>query len=95
MSISEAIENRNFPNTETGHHKARTESLPFYTRLVEDLTFSEVIGANYNRENEELTFALANYDKVLRVNIFGDSLQACTRDIVVQTQAFISCSERI
>lgn len=94
MNISKDIENRNFPNTETGHHKARTESMPFFTRLVEDLTCSEVIGANYNRENEELTFALVNYDKVLRVNIYGDSLQACTRDIVMQTYAFISRNER-
>lgn len=94
MSISERIENRNFPNSESGHHKARIESWPFFTRLIEDLTFSEVIGVNYNKENEELTFALVNYDKVLRVNVYGDSLQACTRDIVMQTQAFISRNDR-
>ena len=95
MSISEVIENNNFPNTETGHHIARTESMAFFIRLVEDLTYSEVIGTNYNRENEVLTFALINYDKILRVDIYGDSLQACTRDIVMQTHAFLCNNKRI
>lgn len=94
MSISEKIESNYASDTETGHHRARLDDLVFFKRIVEDLTFSEVIGTYYNKETEELTFALINYDKVLRVNVFGDSLQACTRDIVVQTQAFISRNER-
>ena len=94
MSISKAIENKYFSYIEDGHHKARIESLPFFTRLVEDLTFSDVMDYHYYEEAEVLVFLLANYDKVLRINIYGDSLQACTRDIVMQTQAFLSRNER-
>lgn len=94
MSISKSIENKYFSYIEDGHHKARIESWPFFTRLVEDLTYSEVIDFHYYEEAEVMVFVLTNYDKVLRVNVYGDSLQACTRDIVMQTQAFISRNER-
>lgn len=94
MSLSKKIESNYASDTETGHHKARLESLPFFTRLVEDLTFSEVMDYHYYEEAEVLVFLLANYDKVLRINIYGDSLQACTRDIVMQTQAFLSRNDR-
>lgn len=95
MSISKGIECKYFSDIEDGHHKARKESLLFFIRLVEDLTYSEVAEFDYHEETEVLTFILTNYDSALRVNIFADSLQACTRDIVVQTQAFISRNERI
>lgn len=94
MSVSKRIESKYFSDIETGHHKARIESLPFFARLVEDLTYSEVIDYHYYEEAEVLVFVLANYDKVLRIDIDGDSLQACTRDIVVKTQAFISVKKR-
>ena len=94
MSISKGIENKYFSYIQTGHHQARKESMEFFTRLVEDLTYSDVIDFHYYEEAEVLVFVLTNYDKVLRVNIYGDSLQACTRDIVMQTQAFISRNER-
>ena len=94
MSISKKIESKYFPFIETRHHQARLESLPFFTRLVEDLTFSDVIDFHYYEEAEVMVFVLTNYDKVLRVDIYGDSLQACTRDIVMQTQAFISRNDR-
>jgi hypothetical protein len=94
MSISKKIESKYLSDIEDGHHKARIESWPFFTRLVEDLTFSDVMDYHYYEEAEVLVFLLANYDKVLRINIYGDSLQACTRDIVMQTQAFISRNER-
>ena len=94
MSISKNIENKYFSDFETGHHKARLESLPFFIRLVEDLTYTEAIDSYYVEEEECLYFCLTNYNNALRVNVFGDSLQACTRDIVMQTQAFISRNER-
>ena len=92
MNISKDIE-RKYLDSEDGHHEARLESLPFFTRLVEDLTYSDVIDFHYYEEPEVMVFVLTNYDKVLRVDIYGDSLQACTRDIVMQTQAFISRNE--
>lgn len=94
MIISKDIESKYFSDIEDGHHKARKESMKFFIRLVEDLTYSEVIDFDYDKENEVLTFMLANYDSALRVNILGDSLQACTRDIVEQTQAFISRNDK-
>lgn len=94
MNISKDIESKYFSDIEDGHHKARTESLPFFIRLVEDLTFSEVTNYFYTDTDEILVFSLLNYDKALVINIFGDSLQACTRDIVMQTQAFLSRNDR-
>lgn len=95
MNISKDIENKYFSDIEDGHHKARTESWPFFIRLVEDLTYSEVIDFYYYKQAEVLVFVLANYDKILRVNVFADSLQACTRDIVEQTHAFLCNNKRI
>ena len=95
MSISKGIESKYFSDIESGHHKARTESLPFFTRLVEDLTLSEITKCFYKDEDEILVFSLLNYDKVLVINIFADSLQACTRDIVEQTHAFLCNNKRI
>ena len=94
MIISKDIENKYLSDIESGHHKARKESMKFFIRLVEDLTYSEVTDFQYDEELEVLKFVLANYNKILRIDIYGDSLQACTRDIVVQTQAFISRNDR-
>lgn len=94
MNISKDIERKFFLDIESGHHRARKVSMRFFIRLVEDLTYSEVIDYDYDQEKEVLTFKLTNYDSALRVDIYGDSLQACTRDIVMQTQAFISRNER-
>lgn len=95
MSISKKIESKYFPFIETGYHQARKDSLPFFTRLVEDLTLSEVTKYFYKDEDEILVFYLLNYDKVLVINVFADSLQACTRDIVEQTHAFLCNNKRI
>lgn len=95
MSISKGIESKYFSDIESGHHQARKDSLPFFTRLVEDLTLSEVTKYFYKEEDEILVFGLLNYENVLVINIFGDSLQACTRDIVEQTHAFLCHNKRI
>lgn len=94
MSISEAIESKYWNDLEFGHHQARIDSSSYFIRLVEDLSYSEVIDFYYNTDDETLNFGLADYDKTLRINIRMDSLKACTNDIVRQTYSYLARNDR-
>lgn len=87
MSISKNIESRfDFLDIES----PRIASINFYQRIVEDLTGNDVIGIGYNPEEELFTVAFINPRlPKLFINVRWDSLQACTCDVIEQTQAWI------
>lgn len=87
MSISKTIESSfDFYDNES----PRLVSLRFYQRIIEDLTGYDVLGIAYNPDAE---FIIANFTNRhlpgLTINVTGDSLQACTCDVIWQTQAWI------
>lgn len=87
MSISKTIESSfDFFDIES----PRLVSLRFYQRIIEDLTGHDVLGIAYNSDAE---FIIANFTNGylpgLSINVTGDSLQACTCDVIRQTQAWI------
>lgn len=87
MSISRNIESSfDFFDNES----PRLVSLKFYQRIIEDLTGHDVLGIAYNSDAE---FIISNFTNrhlpELIINVTGDSLQACTCDVIRQTQAWI------
>lgn len=87
MSISKSIElSYNFYDNEG----PRLMSLQFYQRIIEDLTGHDVLSIAYNPEKECIIAVFTNlYLPRLIINVTGDSLQACTCDVIRQTQAWI------
>lgn len=68
----------------------RLISLKFYQRIIEDLTGHDVLGILYNSDAEFIIASFTNkYLPELCINVTGDSLQACTKDVIRQTQAWI------
>lgn len=68
----------------------RLASVNFYQRIIEDLTGEDVAGIGYNSEEEFFTVAFLN-PRIpnLLINVRLDSLRACTRDVIRQTQSWI------
>lgn len=87
MSISKNIElSFDFFDNES----PRIASVNFYQRIIEDLTGHNVMGIGYNPEEEFFTVVFTGqYLPELSINVAGDSLQACTCDVIRQTQAWI------
>lgn len=69
----------------------RLASVNFYQRIIEDLTGEDVAGIDYNPEKEFFTVAFINprLPKFF-INVRWDSLQACTCDVIEQTQLWIN-----
>lgn len=89
--ISKNLEKTTYrKDKETGHHKAREESAEFYQRIIEDMTSLEVATIYYDRNKEKFKFVFKErYAGDLEINVELDSLQACTRDVILQTQAHV------
>lgn len=87
MSISKSIElDFDFFDNEG----PRLMSLQFYQRIIEDLTGHDVLSIAYNPEKECIIAVFTNlYLPRLIINVTGDSLQACTCDVIRQTQSWI------
>lgn len=87
MSISKNIESSfDFYDNES----PRIASISFYQRIIEDLTGHDVMGIGYNVEKEFFTVGFVNPGlPKLFINVRWDSLQACTCDVIRQTQAWI------
>lgn len=87
MSISKSIElDFDFYDNEG----PRLMSLQFYQRIIEDLTGHDVLSIAYNSEEECIIAVFTNlYLPRLIINVRLDSLQACTCDVIRQTQAWI------
>lgn len=87
MSISKTIESSfDFFDIES----PRKTSLKFYQRIIEDLTGNDVLSIAYNPYEECIIVIFTNlYLPRLIINVTGDSLQACTCDVIRQTQAWI------
>ena len=88
MSISKTIESSfDFLDIES----PRIASINFYQRIIEDLTGIDVMGISYNNEEELFTVVFINprLPKFFIDVRWGDSLQACTCDVIKQTQAWI------
>lgn len=87
MSISKSIElDFDFYDNEG----PRLMSLQFYQRIIEDLTGHDVLGIVYNSDTEFIISNFTNrYLPELIINVTGDSLQACTCDVIRQTQSWI------
>lgn len=63
----------------------RLESLPYWQRIIEDLTYKYVERMEYNEEKEYLVVTFDDYSPKLLINIRLDSLQAGTRDVITRT----------
>lgn len=87
MSLSKQLENEfDFYDNES----PRIASISFYQRIIEDLTGHDVKGIAYNSDLEFIVVNFTNrYLPQLSINVTGDSLQACTCDVIRQTQAWI------
>lgn len=87
MSITKNIESSfDFFDIES----PRIASVNLYQRIIEDLTGHDVMGIGYNPEKEFFTVVFNNqYLPKLCINVTGDSLQACTKDVIRQTQNWI------
>ncbi|MDU1176387.1 MAG: hypothetical protein E6987_02140 [Peptoniphilus harei] len=88
MSISKNIESSfDFLDIES----PRIASINFYQRIIEDLTGNDVMGIGYNNEEEIFTVVFINpsLPKLFIDVRWDDSLQACTGNIIEQTQAWI------
>ncbi len=89
--ISMNLEKREFrKDKENGHHEAREASAEFYQRIIEDMTELEVATIYYDRNKEKFKFIFKErYAGDLEINVKLDGLQACTRDVIRQTQAHV------
>lgn len=68
----------------------RLVSLKFYQRIIEVLTGHDVLGIDYDSDLEFIITKFTNrYLPELSINVTGDSLQACTCDVIRQTQSWI------
>ena len=67
----------------------RLESLPYWQRIIEDLTYQCVAKIDYNEEKEYLEVTFDDYSPKLLINIRPYSLQACTRGVVSKTTEYI------
>lgn len=68
----------------------RLISLKFYQRIIEDLTGHDVLGIAYNSDVEFIIVSFTNrHLPGLSINVTGDSLQTCTKDVIRQTQNWI------
>lgn len=87
MSISKNIESDfDYYDIES----PRLMSLRFYQRIIEDLTGHDVVSIAYNPVEECIIAVFTNlYLPRLIINVAGDSLQACTCDVIKQTQSWI------
>lgn len=87
MSISKNIESSfDFLDIES----PRIASINFYQRIIEDLTGNDVTGIGYNNEEELFTVVFINPRlPKLFINVRWDDLQACTCDVIRQTQVWI------
>ena len=87
MSITKNIESSfDFLDIES----PRIASINFYQRIIEDLTGNDIMGIGYNNEEELFTVVFINPRlPKLFMNVRWDSLQACTCDVIEQTQAWI------
>lgn len=88
MSISKNIESSfDFLDIES----PRIASINFYQRIIEDLTGNDVMGIGYNNEEEIFTVVFINpsLPKLFIDVRWDDNLQACTGNIIEQTQAWI------
>ncbi len=91
MSIKERIDEYKKRFSEAfGYHEAREASIPFYKRLVEDLTYWNVEIVIYDRKKESYRFIFRSaFAEDLYINVFWLSLAACTCEVVLQTQEYI------
>lgn len=68
-------------------HGARQESIPFFKRIIEDLTGNIVQELIYEEEREVLLVKF-NWTEFL-INIRWDSLALCTKDVIDQTNFWL------
>lgn len=71
-------------------NKERTERLPYWKQIIEDLTGYEIAELFYDNRTETVQAIWADtYRKKLVINIRLDSLRACTHDVIRQTYSWL------
>lgn len=71
--------------------RERTERLPFWQQIIEDLTGYEIANLFYDDEYELIEVLWKDkYRGQLVINIRMDSLRACTHDVIRQTYDWIA-----
>lgn len=71
--------------------RERRARLPYWKRIIEDLTGYEILDLAYNSDREFLEVIWANqHIQKLFINIYMDSIQACTYDVIRQTSNWIN-----
>lgn len=94
MRRSERIENKFSQEYDSSRHYARLASTEFFTRLVEDLTDSEVVSYHYFEDVAEVNFTLKGFSQMLTISLWGCNLADCTKNIILETQDFLSENKR-
>lgn len=70
--------------------RERTERLPYWKQIIEDLTGYEIAKLFYDNRTETVQTIWADaYREKLVINIRMDSLRACTRDVIRQTYSWL------
>lgn len=68
----------------------RTERLPYWKQIIEDLTGYEIAELFYDNRTETVKTIWADaYREKLVINIRMDSLRACTHDVIRQTYSWL------
>lgn len=71
-------------------NKERTERLPYWKQIIEDLTGYEIAELFYDNRTETVQATWADtYRKKLVINIRLDSLRVCTHDVIKQTYSWL------
>lgn len=71
-------------------NKERTERLPYWKQIIEDLTGYEIAELFYDNRTETVQTIWADaYREKLVINIRMDSLRACTHDVIRQTYSWL------
>lgn len=71
--------------------RERRARLPYWKRIIEDLTEFEIMDLAYNSDREYLEVFWKNqHMEKLFINIHMDSLRACTYDVIMQTSNWIN-----
>lgn len=68
----------------------RRKKLPFFKTLIYDMTGYDIASIDYLESRELIVVKFMNpYREDLVINIYMDSIEACTCDVIRQTQDYL------
>ena len=68
----------------------RRKKLPFFKTLIYDMTGYDIASIDYLESRELIVVKfMDSYKEDLIINIRMDNIEACTRDVIMQTQDYL------